>query len=75
MLFGISTIVFYIFILVSYFRSEHAYLTKYSMKFGHKIRPSLQLSYFHEQGCKKKNKTKQNKTNKETNKLSITPLS
>ena len=34
MLFGISTIVFYIFILVSYFRSEHACFTKYSMKIG-----------------------------------------
>ena len=78
-LFGISTIVFYIFILDSYFRSAHACFMKYSMKIGKKIPPSLQFSHFHEQGWKK-NKQQQQKqqkktTNKKLTKLSITPFS
>ena len=69
MLFGISTIVFYIFILVSYFRSEHACFRNIPWKSENKIRPSLELPHFHEQGWKKKNKQI-----KKLTKLSITPL-
>ena len=54
MLLGISTIVFYIFILVSYFRMRSEYaLQNIPWKSENKIRPSLQLPHFHEQGWKR----------------------
>ena len=60
MLFGISTTVFYIFILVSFYRSAHACLTKYSTRFG-KIKFGLLsscLTFMSWTGLDKNNKRK-----------------
>lgn len=61
MLFGISTIAFYILILVILNPSMYA-LRNIPWKSENKIRPSLQLSHFPEQSWKKTIKKETNKT-------------